>query len=42
MPEYLLFSDAEAAENFAQQVVGRKLAGDHTQRGLRQPQLFGQ
>ena len=36
-----LFADAEPGEDFAQQVVGRELAGDGPQRFMRQPQFFG-
>ena len=37
-----LFSDAKPAEDFAQQVVGRKFASDLAQSPLGQAQFFGQ
>ena len=37
-----LLSDAESSEYFAEQIIGGKLAGDRSERGLRQPQFFGE
>jgi hypothetical protein len=40
--ERISLSDAEAAEDHAEQIVRRKRAGDARQLGLRQAQLFGE
>ena len=37
-----LFSDAEAAENLAEQIVRGELPGNFVQRALREAQLFGE
>ncbi len=41
MPESKLFSDAEAREDHAQQVVGGELAGDLTYRFLGEAEFLG-
>lgn len=41
MLECSLFSDAEAAENHPEQVVGGEFAGNFTQRLLRQTEFLG-
>jgi hypothetical protein len=41
MPDSSLFADAEATEYFAEKVVTAELAGDASQRSLRQTQFLG-